>query len=136
MIKAKIKLLAGNLGQDQEGSRIDTHYFQCINLLGDTHRAKLGRDVGPHFSGQNETHDTAGELQDHDLTSCITCSKGWHPRTLDVDFYLDADNSTNKKTDQQDDADGVHTQLCHLLDILFDEHAPSFGPAENFAHQF
>ena len=45
---------AYHLGKYQEVGRVDTHYIEGVDLLGDTHGAYLGRDVGAHLTCQDE----------------------------------------------------------------------------------
>ena len=46
-----------------------------------------------------------------------------HPGTLYVEFNLNADDGTDKEGDKQNDADGVHAQLCHFAQVLSEKHA-------------
>ena len=125
----------GNLGQYEVACRVDAHDFQGVNLLRDAHGAQLGGNVRADFSGQDETHDAAGELEQHNLARGVTCHPAGHPRTLDVELHLDANHGTYEERDEQHDADGVDTQLGHLLDILFPEHAHPFGHRKRASHQ-
>ena len=124
-----------NLRQDEVAGRVDTHDVEGINLLGNTHGAQLGGDVGPHLAGKDQTHDARRELQEHDFTSSVTRNPSRHPRTLDVQFHLDTDDRTDEERDEEHDADGVDTQLGHLLDILLKEHAHTLWTGERTPHQ-
>ena len=86
-----------NLWQHQIACRVDTHDVECIDLLGYSHGTQLGSDVGTHLSGEDETHDTGRELQQHDFSGGITRNPSRHPWTLDVQFHLDTDNCTDEE---------------------------------------
>ena len=126
---------AENLGQNQVVGRVHAHDVERVNLLGHAHRAKLRGDVAAHLARENQTHDGAGELQEHDLTRGVARGPTGHPRTLDVHLHLDADDGANEKRDEQHNANGVDTQLGHLLDIAFQKHPQTVGPLEGATHQ-
>ena len=119
-----------NLWQNEIACRVDTHDVECIYLLGYSHGTQLGCDVGPHLSGENQTHDAGRELQQHNFTGGVARYPSRHPWTLDVELHLDADYCTDEERDEEDDADGIDTQLLHFLDILFEEHAHTLRTRE------
>ena len=125
-----------NLRKNQIARRVDTHDVEGINLLGYPHGAQFGGDVGTHLAGKNQTHDAGRELQQHDFSGGIARNPSRHPRTLDVEFHLDADDGTDEERDKKHDADGIDTQLRHLLDILFQEHAHALRARESTPHQY
>ena len=100
---------AENLGQNQVAGRVDTHDIQRVNLLCYTHSAYLRGNVRSYLAGEYQTHDAAGEFQQHDFTRCIAAHPTGHPRRLDVQLHLDADNGTDEERDKQHNADGVDT---------------------------
>ena len=126
---------AQNLGQDYETGGVDAHYLQCVYLLGHSHGAYLRGNVGSHLAGQDEAHDAGGELQKHDFSGGVSSGECRHPWGCDVQFYLDAYHGTYEEGYQQDDADAVYSKGSHFLDILFEEHSPSFGQGHNPSHQ-
>ena len=119
-----------NLWQNQIACRVDTHDVECVNLLGYSHGAQLRSDVGPHLSGENQTHDAGRELEEHNLAGGVARYPSGHPWTLDVELHLDTDYRTDEERDEEDDTDGIDTQLLHFLDILFEEHAHSLRSRE------
>ena len=111
-----------DLRKDEVAGRVDAHDLESINLLGDAHRANLRGDVRSHLSSQDETHDRARELEEHDLTRGVARYPAGHPGALDIQLHLDADNGAYEERDEQDDANGVDTELRHFLDVLLEEH--------------
>ena len=98
-----------NLRKNQIARRVDTHDVEGINLLGYPHGAQFGGDVGTHLACKNQTHDAGRELQQHDFSGGIARNPSRHPRTLDVEFHLDADDGTDEERDKKHDADGIDT---------------------------
>ncbi len=126
---------AENLRQDEVGSRVDAHDVEGIDLLRHAHRAELRGNVRPDLTREDQTHDRRGELEEHDLTRHIARHPMRHPRTLDVDLHLNAYHGSDEETDEQHDADGVDTELRHLLDIAFGKHAQALWNGERAPHE-
>ena len=123
------------LRQDEVVGRIDTHDLQGVDLLRDAHRAQLRGDIGPHLARQDQAHDGGRKLQEHDLARGIARHPMGHPRALDIDLHLDADDGSDEEGDEQDDANGVDAELRHLLDILLEKHPHTLGTREGTPHQ-
>ena len=91
---------AHDLRQYEVRGGVDAHDLQGIDLLRHAHRADLGGDVGAHLTGQDQTHDGAGELEQQDLSGGIAGNPTGHPRTLDVQLHLDADDGSDEERDE------------------------------------
>ena len=126
---------AHDLGQDEVTGGVDAHDLQGVDLLGDAHRAQLGGDVRPYLACQDETHDGRGELEQQDLSCDIAADPPGHPGALDVELHLDADDGSDEERDEQYDADGVDTQLRHLLNIRLEEHTHALWHGEHAPHE-
>ena len=103
--------------------------------LGDAHGAYLGCDVGADLAGEYQTHDAGRKLEQHDFTRHIARNPMGHPRALDVEFDLDANDGTDEEGDEQYDADGVDTELGHFLDVLLEEHTHPLGTGKCAPHE-
>ena len=124
-----------NLREDEEGGGVDTHDFEGVNLLGGAHRTQFRSNVRAHLSRKDETHDARRELQEHDFTGDVSRDPVGHPGTLDIELNLYTDDGSDKEGDEEDDADGVDTELRHFLDVLFEEHAHSLRTGEGAPHE-
>ena len=111
------------LGQYQIAGGVDSHDVEGVNLLGDAHGAYLRGYVRPHLACQDETHNRAGKLKQHDFTRRIARHPTWHPRRLDVQLHLNTNHRSDEERNEQHDTNGVDTQLRHLLYILLPKHA-------------
>lgn len=112
------------------------HDVQGVYLLRHTHRAELRRYVGAHFSGEDKTHDGAGELEKHDFSRSISAHPSRHPRRLDVELHLYAYHRTDEERYEKHYADAVDTECRHLLDILLPVHAHTLRTGESPAHEY
>lgn len=99
------------LGQDEIRRRIDAHDVERVDLLRDTHRSQFRGNVATHLSGQYQTHDRTGELEQHNLTRGIPRHPPRHPWALDIHLHLDADHGSDEERNQQHDADRVDAEL-------------------------
>jgi hypothetical protein len=121
--------------QDKIAGRVDAHDVERVYLLRHAHGSQFRGDVRPHLSRQYQTHDGTGKLQQHHLSRGIAGHPAGHPGTLDVHFHLNADDGADEERDEQDDGNGVHTQLRHLHHIALPEHAHPLWHAERPSHQ-
>ena len=55
---------------------------------------------------------------------------------MDVELHLDTYHSTNEETDEQHNADGVHSEGRHLLDVLLEKHSESLRSGERPSHKY
>ena len=123
------------LGQDEKRGRVDAHNLKGVYLLGHTHGAQLRGDVGAHLAREDETHDGARKLEQHNLAGGIPRHPARHPGALDIHLHLYADYGADEEGDKQHDGYRVYAQLRHLLDIPLGKHAHPLGHAERAPHQ-
>ena len=65
---------------------------------------------------------------------CVARHPSGHPRALDVELHLYADDGAEAEGDEQHDGYGVDAQLHHLAHVAFPEHAQTLGPCKGAAH--
>ena len=91
-----------NLRKDKKTRRVDSHHLHSINLLGDSHTADLGCDVGSHLAGKNQGNHSGAELQDKAFPHHISDVHLVNYRILKIGCRLDDKDSSDKKGNYSD----------------------------------
>ena len=101
-----------------------------VDLFGDTHGADLRRNIAADLTGQDQTHHGGREFQNQNLAGGQSCGVCGNQRRYNIDGHLNAYHGTDEYGNDDDQGNGVHTQLIYLLDQAFEKLPPFVGNAE------